>query len=112
MDIGNKVKDARNILNVSVEEFAKRLGVSMEEVEIIENGGAVVTVEQLSRISKALHVSSDYLLGLESDSSLRTTYELALIRCITSNLHKLNCAGISRAVEILKELSDITLYVR
>jgi len=62
--IGKTIKTLREKAGITQEELAKILGVSRPAVTDIEQGKRRVSSEELVRLSKALRVSADQILGL------------------------------------------------
>ena len=61
--IGRAAREARNELKLTQEDAAERTGVSAEFYARIERGNALPSVPTLARISSALGVSADLMLG-------------------------------------------------
>lgn len=57
----DKMKQRRIECELSQSELAKRVGVSRQTINMIENGGYNPTVELCIRICKELSVTLDYL---------------------------------------------------
>lgn len=57
----DKMKQRRSECGLSQSELAKRVGVSRQTINMIENGGYNPTVELCIRICKELSVTLDYL---------------------------------------------------
>lgn len=64
---GDRMRFAREALNFTQEEFAQVSGVELLQVWRYESGKTKPKTDVLMRIASALHVSSDYLLGLTDD---------------------------------------------
>lgn len=62
--IGAAAREARKALELTQEDAADRIGVSAEFFARIERGNALPSVPTFARISAALGVSADALLGL------------------------------------------------
>lgn len=63
METGWKIKNMRKLLGISREQLAFECGVKKKNIKRLENG-AMMSAELLRRVSIALGVSADYLLGL------------------------------------------------
>ena len=63
--IGERISAARKRARLSQEELAQRIGTHNFTVSRYETGRMFPHLTLLRRMSKALNVSSDYLLGLE-----------------------------------------------
>jgi transcriptional regulator with XRE-family HTH domain len=61
--IGSAARAARKTLGLTQEDVAERINVSAEFYARIERGGALPSVPTLVRISNALGVSADVMLG-------------------------------------------------
>jgi transcriptional regulator with XRE-family HTH domain len=61
-DIGNRIKELRNILNISVEELTKELGISKEKYLSYENGERDIPASMLYEISQKFHVDMGLLI--------------------------------------------------
>lgn len=70
--IGVAAREARKALELTQEDAAERIGVSAEFYARIERGNALPSVPTFARISAALGVSADILLGLHKNEE----YEL------------------------------------
>lgn len=60
------LKMLRESKKMSQPQLAARIGVSRSMVSLYENGSRLPSFETLLRIARVFHVSTDYLLGVES----------------------------------------------
>ena len=68
--IGMRVRQRRELLGLSREELAERLGVTAKFVGDIEYGDRGISMKSLYRLKQILGVSADFLLeGLEEGTS-------------------------------------------
>jgi len=63
--LGTRVYEARITKNISQDTLAQLVDVSRTQIINIEHDRSSTTVATLKGLSKALAVTSDYLLGLE-----------------------------------------------
>ncbi|MBO4983299.1 MAG: helix-turn-helix transcriptional regulator [Clostridia bacterium] len=63
--MNEKMKQARALKNLSQTELAKKIGVSRQTINMIENGGYNPTVELCIRICKELGVTLNDLFWRE-----------------------------------------------
>lgn len=63
-----RLRVARKINNLNQIELADKLNVSKQSVSNWENDNIQPSIEVLVRISKVLKVSTDYLLGIDTES--------------------------------------------
>ena len=61
--IGLAAREARKTLQLTQEDAAERIGVSVEFYARIERGTSLPSIETFARIVSALNVSADILLG-------------------------------------------------
>ena len=66
MVFGSRVKQLRRGSQLTMDEFAKKLGVTKSRVNMWENKGVVPRHDMLSKIANYFSVSIDYLLGHEA----------------------------------------------
>ena len=62
IEVGCRVRQAREAAGLTQERFAELIGVSPQNVSCVERGLAGVSLTVLRRICETLHVSSDALL--------------------------------------------------
>lgn len=60
--IGSRIKVKRLELNMTMEELSKKLSISIEELENIENGNQKFSVDFLADIAIILNINKMYLL--------------------------------------------------
>ena len=63
----NRMKERRSTLGLSQAELAKRIGVSRQTINMIENGGYNPTIELCIRICRELGVTLNDLFWREND---------------------------------------------
>ena len=59
----------RESLGLTVKDFANRVGIAPSAISHYEHFDHLPSCENLIQISKAFHVSTDYLLGISSDTA-------------------------------------------
>lgn len=62
--LGKRVRIRRNVLGITQEGLAEKIGVSTSFIGHIERGSRKLSVDTLYALCKALDVSADFLLGL------------------------------------------------
>lgn len=71
MTIADRIRSARNELQLSQTELAGRAGYcDKTRISKIENAGNDISMKQIKRIAVALGVSTNYLMGWESHSAI------------------------------------------
>lgn len=63
-EMGWKMRNVRRLLGITRKQMAKECGVSKGTIRSIEKGRMMMSAEMLARVSMALGISADYLLGL------------------------------------------------
>lgn len=85
-----RIKELRNSLGINQIEFGKKLGVTKQCVSNWENGSIQPSVDMLIKICKVFSISSDYLIGLNSeltvDVSGLNSEQIILIQNIVNNI--------------------------
>lgn len=82
--IGMRLKDARMAKNITQEELAEKIDVSVAYISRIERGSTHVNLKRLTDICNALDVSQGQILdGIspESDSYLNSAFSDLLKNC-------------------------------
>lgn len=69
----DKIKELREIAGYSQSQLAKKLDVTRSSVNAWEMGLSTPTTQYIVALAKLFHVSSDYLLGLDSQMTLTLT---------------------------------------
>lgn len=85
---GDRMRKIREELNLTQEELAEKIGVAVLQINRYEKGKTQPSGEIVKEIALALHVSSDYLLGISSDptpsemASSLSTKERAILAAV------------------------------
>lgn len=61
-EMGNRIYRRRKDLRLTQEELAEKINVSTQMISNLETGKKAIRPENLSRISNALDISTDYIL--------------------------------------------------
>ena len=76
---GKRVKEAREKLGISREDFAKQNHISYSALSMYERGERSVSDEIKIRIAKSLNISLDYLIGIINEPIPYTDVESYLV---------------------------------
>lgn len=87
MDFGTRLKKIRQAKEISQEELAKMIQTSRSNIANYETGKNMPSLDILNKLSQALNVSTDYLLG---NSSLDFELELAKIGLSTKDMNTIS----------------------
>lgn len=105
--IGNKIKNRREILNFSQEYVAEKLGISQPAYAKIEKGQTKIDIDRLNKISEILSI--DILDLLDSKYVLNTfnNKDSSQAIGIVENLHQDNREISNQLINQLKEENSI-----
>ena len=67
VEFGNKLRQLRKEKNLSQKQLAALIGVKNSIISFYELGDRVPSPAVIKKLAVALHVSSDYLLGIEKN---------------------------------------------
>ena len=62
MDIGNVIKKYRRAKDLTQEQLAEMMNVSIQMVSNLERGNKAIRIDNLVNLSQILQVSTDYIL--------------------------------------------------
>ncbi len=74
-EVGKKIAEARILKNITQEKLAEMIKTKQPSIARIESGVVLPNLRFLKKISKALNISLNALLPIESDSITNTTQE-------------------------------------
>lgn len=94
VEFGKKLKQLRLEHNLTQKQLASLIGVRNSIISFYEVGDRIPSPEVIKKLATTLHVSSDYLLGIEKGESVDLSglneYEKGLIRSIIDALRNKN----------------------
>ncbi len=70
VDFGDRLRRLRKERKLTQKELAGRIGVKNSVISFYEVGDRTPSLEVLVKLSKALHVSTDVLLGLDKGETV------------------------------------------
>ena len=65
--VGKRIRQARVLAGLTQEQLAEKIGISRTAVVRWESAETEPTLEHLISLTELLHVSADYLLGIDDD---------------------------------------------
>ena len=93
-DIADKIKFLRERRGMTQTELAKQLGLTRSGVNAWEMGLSVPSTQYVVDLAMFFNVSSDYLLGIASSSTLNVEGlcdgDICLLRCLIERLKSKN----------------------
>lgn len=89
--IGERIKSARKACNMTQENLAEKMGISIAFLSRIERGSSQINLKRLSQICAILGTTEGYLLnGVSNQSDSYLSVELSdLLKKCTPEQHKL-----------------------
>lgn len=101
-EVGNRIREIREIQHYSREALAERVGISAKFLYEIEVGRKGFSAETLGQLSKALSISCDYILFGEN----KERYHAEKIICVLEMLDAKQTSHMKDIVKILYEICD------
>lgn len=93
--IGQRLKDLRIERKMTQKQLADRLGLAISAISSYESGDRYPTLDTLAALARIYHVSTDYLLGLESRRDIDVTglseEEILVVSQMVHILREKNC---------------------
>jgi len=103
--LSQKIKAIRERLGFSQEALAEKLGISRVAISQIENRDRKISAEEIARISKVFHITTDILLDLSKD------IEVVLEKTVEKKIRKKTGIRISVPQKNLDKFKEVLLYV-
>lgn len=104
VNFGKRVQNLRTNAGLSMEQFARKLGVSKSRVNMWENGGIVPRRDMLVKVAVFFGVSTDFLL--ESGQEGKEPGEDKEVQIIQRGLKDMNAEQHKKALRILSAAFD------
>ena len=73
--MGQRIKQARKAQHMTQEQLAEVTGISAAFLGHIERGTRKASLETFYALCEALHVSADYLIGLEAARAITAVFD-------------------------------------
>lgn len=71
--IGKRIKNIRESMKMTKEDFAKAIGISGQYLGIVERGGSCLSVEKLKSLCDLTNLSADYILFGKDNNLINST---------------------------------------
>lgn len=92
VEIGEKLRRLRKQKNLTQKQLASLIGVQNSIISFYELGDRIPSPEIIIKLASVLHVSTDYLLGLEKKESVDisdlTDNDKLLVRSLVDSLRE------------------------
>lgn len=94
IEFGQRLKTLRKQRNLTQKQLAELIGTQNSIISFYEVGDRIPSPEIIVKLARTLHVSSDYLLGLEKnesvDISTLSEHDKSLVRSLIYSLSEKN----------------------
>lgn len=75
-EIGKRIKNIRENMNMTKESFAKQLGISGQYLGMVERGKSYLSIEKLKILCDITNLSADYILFGKDNNIKNDTKEI------------------------------------
>ena len=103
VEVGNRIHKTRTDKKISREELSKRAKITPQFLRKVENGEKGLSTTTIRDISRALSVTSDYLLFGAEDTNDKLLY-------VSQSFANMSDAEIKGAEELLNKFSSVLRY--
>ena len=94
IEFGERLRLLRKENNLTQDELATLIGVKNKVISFYETGDRVPSPKVIKKLAATLHVSADYLLGIEKQPSIDVSgldeSDIALVRSLVDTLRYKN----------------------
>ncbi len=102
-EIGLRIKNIRESMNMSKEDFAKLLGISSQHLGIVERGGSCLSIEKIKKLCDLTNSSADYILfGKNINLKCETNN---ILNTFTNEQIELGCDTLKKLALFIKSIS-------
>lgn len=108
-EIGNRIKYARDLREATLDDIAKKVGVTKSTIQRYETGKiTTIKLPVVESIAIALNVNPAWVVGKSDDMELPSQK----VPKIMQYYEMLNDIGKHKATERVKELTEVPRYVK
>lgn len=94
VEFGQKLRELRKQHNLTQKELASMIGVKNSIISFYEVGDRIPSPEVIRKLAETLHVSADYLMGIEKNESVDISglsdHDKSLVRSLVYSLREKN----------------------
>jgi transcriptional regulator with XRE-family HTH domain len=94
VEFSRRLKKLRTEMKLTQKQLAEQIGVQNSIISFYENGDRLPSPEIIIKLAAVLHVSTDYLMGVEPNDSVDvadlTESDIALVRSLIDCLRSKN----------------------
>lgn len=100
--IGIRIKNIREEMNLSKDEFAKNIGISGQFLGMIEKGKNFLSIEKLKNLCEFTNLSADYILFGKENNLTDSTKEI--LKDFSSEQIENGCETLKKLAFFLKSV--------
>lgn len=105
VEVGRRIRAAREELNLSREQFAERVPMSPSYLQDVEGGTKCLSLEKFFRVMHVLNVSADYLLSTEGRLGSEEAERVILLERIREDTAKVDVAVLRDIASIVRTVA-------
>ncbi len=102
INIGNRIRDRRRVLELSQEKVAEKAGISTNTVSRIEGGNSAMSIEIFIKLMQVLDMDANELLGVDIQTSDQKELVSEMV-CRIANLKQSEQTVVRQTIETLVE---------
>ena len=100
-EIGKRIKNIREDMNMTKESFAKQIGISGQYLGLIEHGKNYLSIEKLKVLCDFTNLSADYILFGKKQNIVNDTKNI--LSEFTENQLEVGCDILKKLALFIKE---------
>ena len=112
LEFGKKLKELRKANNLTQSQLAERIGLAKSIISYYESGDRWPSYDVLIKITRLFHVSSDYLLNIQTERTLDVSdlseEDILLLELMANKLRKKD--NPKRATPPLKKMNCLFFF--
>lgn len=101
--IGLRIKNIRENMNMSKEEFSKLLGISGQYLGIVERGKSCLSIKKLKRLCDLTNTSADYILFGKNNNIKSETSKI--LESFSNEEIELGCDTLKKLAVFIKSIN-------
>ncbi|HEX3025918.1 MAG TPA: helix-turn-helix transcriptional regulator [Clostridia bacterium] len=112
MSIGNRIRERRESLGLTLEEIGTRLGVNRSTVKRYESGETKrIPISTIKKLASILNTTPEYLLGLDqskegSGNKEEFDPDVIILARLVQNIPKEKREMLGRIIHTMSEIAD------
>ena len=100
-EIGERIRNIRESMNMTKETFAKKLGISGQYLGLVEHGKNYLSIEKLKILCDFTNLSADYILFGKNENLVNDTKNI--LSEFSENEIEIGCDMLKKLALLIKE---------